>query len=78
MANRIRVNVNNENATCKWNAFNSGVTSFPASASEFRGKWNALKDCLLAGYLKGSRITLVSAGYVSIYLPAGFKVFPLI
>ena len=42
MTNLARVNENNENMTCKWNAFNSSVMSFPASASEFRGKWNAL------------------------------------
>ena len=47
MANLARANENNENLTCKWNAFNSGVTSFPASASEFRGKWNAhLPKCV--------------------------------
>ena len=42
MANMPRANDNNENPSCKGNAFNSGVTSFPAPASEFRGKWNAL------------------------------------
>ena len=42
MANLAKANDINGNPTCKWNAFNSGVTSFQASASEFRGKWNAL------------------------------------
>lgn len=29
------------NLNVKWKALNSGVTSFPAPTSDFRGKWNA-------------------------------------